>query len=140
MRLNKIHRVRQNISGGSGEQLVDFLRVEVSEDGEVIVENIPVPIGWDSWDQATKVQWTKDQTQLLLTAQHHVHGEHIYSNFTAVEAAIASVKVLPGWSTWTPDEAVAWVQLHSTSTNDFRALFEVMTRMLILLRDIVIER
>lgn len=140
MRINKIHRIKQSLSGSPGLQEVDFLRVEVSEDGEVIIERIPVPAGWDSWDQTTRIQWTTSETQLLLTAQHHVHGEHIYSNFTAVETAIDSLKAIPNWSTWTPDEAVAWVSTHDTSLPQIRVVIEALTRMVALLRDITIEK
>ncbi len=87
--------------------------------------------------QLTEVE---DMRFYILEA-HQVSGAWVLDGFTGDEdrdVGRQSIKALPGWATWTAEEAMAWVDANVTDLASAKVVLKALARMVVYLRDAVL--
>lgn len=117
------------------------LFVELTQNGVPGDFRLAVPEWWNGSNRAEKIMWLKEQVAEY--AQAHAFArvsEIIYPNNAAQEQAANDLGNLPGWATWTTEEANSWIKNNVTDLNSAKTILIGMAKAIIYLRDIVMER
>jgi hypothetical protein len=138
MRLIRIEKRTDTLEGG-----MQLTRLVV----DFITEGVParlaldLPVGWDSWTRPQRVTWARQQVAGHLLGNRYVSGgEVIFPDMIAPEAAKGDFENLPGWATFTAAEAEAWIETNVTSLATAKTALKAMSKAIVYLRDVVIER
>lgn len=100
-----------------------------------------LPDGWADMGRGDKVAWVKGQVQTYMSNRIlEPRDEDVYPDPAAIDDAKDGFEDLPGWSTWTPAEALAWVDENVTDLATAKMVLGKLTQAVLYLRDIVIEK
>lgn len=82
-----------------------------------------------------------EDTQTYILEAHQDNGAWVLDGFTADEdrdLGREAIKDLPGWATWTDEEAEAWVESNVTNLATAKTAIKALARMAVFLRDSVL--
>jgi hypothetical protein len=119
----------------------DGMIVEFSSGGVVSTIQQPFPAGWADMSRAEKIAWGKGQIEDHLAGSIYVLPEQVYfPDYSIPEHAKDDFDALPGWATWTGQEAADWIDENVIDLPSARLALTRMAQAIIYLRDVVIER
>jgi len=121
-----------------GQEEALLLRGRV--DGIQFSLEAPLPDNWDDLDRSEKIAWGKSAIADHLTQFNYTAPEPLFPDRAAPDAAREQFENLPGWATWTGQEAAQWVEDNVTDLASAKIALKAMGRAIMYLRDIVIER
>lgn len=102
---------------------------------------LALPAEWDTWDRAQKVAWGKQQiVDHLAHYTYATPGEVIYPDTDAPEQAADDFEALPGWATWTGQEAADWIDANVVDLASAKTALTRMAQAIVYLRDVVIGK
>lgn len=81
-----------------------------------------------------------ENAQNYILEAHQENGNWILDNFTSDDERDIGrndIRNLPGWATWTANEAELWIQNNVTDLASAKTALKTMTKMLIFLRNSV---
>lgn len=100
-----------------------------------------LPEEWAAWTRAEKVAWAKAQVhEHLQTTTYATRGVMIYPDGAIPEEAKDNFEALPGWATWTADEAVQWIEDNVVDLASAKRALKAVARAIVYLRNITVER
>lgn len=100
----------------------------------------PLPEGWQALSRSEKIAWAQEQVNAyLLTRILVAEAEIVYPDPAAVDVAKEGFEAMPGWASWTPAEAAAWIDANVTDLATAKQALGRLAEAVIYLRDIVIE-
>lgn len=82
-----------------------------------------------------------EDSQTYILEAHQEGGNWVLDSFTADEdrdAGRADIRNLPGWATWSADQAESWIQANVTDLTSAKVALRAMARMIIFLRNSVL--
>lgn len=82
-----------------------------------------------------------EDMQTYILEAHQDNGVWVLDNFTADEdrdVGRADIRNLPGWATWSADQAESWILTNVTDLASAKVALRAMARILIFLRDSVL--
>lgn len=117
------------------------LQIVLDDDGIQNEIGISLPVGWDGWTRSERVQWTKNWLIVHSQTHHYLSGaDIIFPDATIKNVALGDFDNLPGFATWTTQEAANWI---GTNVNDLATAKIALVRIvqaIVYLRDIVIRK
>ena len=100
-----------------------------------------LPDAWDTFGRAQKIAWGKAQVAAHLEGHaYHAAYQALLPDAAAAEDAKDNFDALPGWATWTPDEARTWIAENVRDLATAKHVIGEMAAAILYLRNIVIER
>ena len=137
------------------EQEQTLLQIEARRGGDVIksrllTSEITTLEELAAWliNQAVRTRTPVATLQKRLTVTFHTEeteegSVRIVDDVTAVDlpedAGQVDFRGLPGWATWTGDEAAAWIDANVIDLASAKTALRTMARAIVALRDIVVE-
>lgn len=120
-----------------GEELANHCALRFCQDDGVVVQLFvdfpdPLPMDWRQWAEA-------------LLAGHLTNNTYsepyivLWPDRAKPPAGKDLFDQLPGWASWTGDEAAAWIEANVTDLASAKYVLVKMARAIVYLRDIVIE-
>jgi hypothetical protein len=117
------------------------LQVVVDDNGTQHEIGVPLPDGWDAWTRTEKVQWVRDWITDHAQTHTYVTGtDVIFPDVDVKEQALSEFENLPGFATWTAQEASDWIESNVVDLDTAKTALSRTARALVYLRDIVIQR
>lgn len=115
------------------------LQIVIDDEGARHEISISLPDGWTAWTRAEKVQWVRgwiaDHAQ---THKYIVGADVIFPDAAVKDRALSDFENLPGFATWTAQEAEAWIESGVVDLNSTKIALSRLSQALVYLRDIVI--
>lgn len=105
-------------------------------------ETVDIPAGWDAMDRSAKLDWCQTKAEEI-AAELDVplpSAVEVFPDIAAQDSAKDGFDGLPGWASWTPAEAEAWVNANVTDLPSARTTMGRMAAAIMFLRDIVMAR
>lgn len=93
----------------------------------------PTPGNWRTWAALQIETWLENNNIGL-------PDETLFPDVTVPLQAKDDFENLPGWATWTGQEAADWIDANVTDLASAKTALAAMARAIMYLRDIVIER
>jgi hypothetical protein len=100
----------------------------------------PLPVGWDGWTRQEKIDWATAQVETVLLSHLFVGETVTFPDQAKPVEGKKDYSNLPGWATWTGQEAADWIDTNVTDLASAKVVLESMAKAIIYIRDIVIER
>ncbi len=124
-----------------GDQPLERLHVALVHGGVPIDLYLALPPEWATWARADKVAWVKQQVLAHLATQGYgIGGEIVYPDGGQAEQAADNLEALPGWGSWTSDQAAQWIDQNVVDLASAKQALRAMVRAIVFLRDIVIPQ
>lgn len=99
------------------------------------------PEGWSGMDQPSKLSWVQSEVASHLGSTNYADPFVLeYPDRTAKMDAISDFGNLPGWASWSGQDAEDWINANVTDLASAKVALVSMARAIVYLRDIVIDR
>jgi hypothetical protein len=119
----------------------DIWYVRAVDQGIEFVINVLLPGNWDTLTRDDKIAWVMSYVaDHLTTHKYAAPHEIVFPLPGQIEDAKDAFDDLPGWASWTGQEAAAWIDTNVTDLASAKTVLQNMARAIMYLRDIVIER
>lgn len=118
-----------------------YWNAEAVHEGVRFTVALDVPAEWEAMTRGEKIAWTQQRVaDHLQTHTYYLSSELIFPDVSAPEIASDDFESLPGWASWTGQEAADWIDANVTDLTSAKVALQAMARAIVYLRDIVIER
>lgn len=117
------------------------LQIVLDDDGVQNEVSTSLPVGWDGWTRSEKVQWIKNWLVNHSQTHRYLSGADIvFPDATIKNIALGDFDNLPGFATWTTQEAVDWIDTNVNDLDTAKVALARIVQAIVYLRDIVIRK
>ena len=123
------------------DNMEKMLYVVIDDNGVQHEISVALPDRWGDWTRIEKVQWVRAWiTEHAQTHRYIPGADVIFPDVALKDLALANFENLPGFATWTAQEANAWIEGNVIDLDTAKVALSRMAQALVYLRDIVIWR
>ncbi len=101
-----------------------------------------LPENWEVMSRSDKISWGKDYLANHLAQETYQSAEEelVYPDEDIQEISKDDFENLPGWASWTAEEASDWIDANVTDLAAAKIVLQTMAKAIIYLRDVSIEQ
>ena len=117
-------------------EMEERLHVRVDDEGARGAVSVEIPEGWGVWGRDAKIQWVKAWVEQHERSHSYLGaGKAVFPDPAARGAALDGFASLPGFASWTAQEAAEWIEANVIDIETAKSALARMARAIVYLRD-----